>query len=158
MLSQLRSRVMEHTGPAPLSEPARSHMFTRCRAHCVQPPSASAACCQVFRCNRNHAVQAHFYEFCWSSHRSRAWAPAAPRHRQGLAVARGTPKLGTAPTMSAQAVPAVFGMGEGTLSIDRDAFHGPIRTGVLQRLRAAVPHERQGVIVLRRRSAASIQH
>jgi hypothetical protein len=50
--------------------------------------------------------------------------------------------------MSAQAVPAVFGMGEGTLSIDRDAFHGPIRTGVLQRLRAAVPHERQGVIVL----------
>lgn len=33
--------------------------------------------------------------------------------------------------------------------IDRRAFHGPIRQGVVQRMQAALPEEKRGIILLK---------
>eukprot|EP00878_Enallax_costatus_P033339 GHUV01036759.1.p1 GENE.GHUV01036759.1~~GHUV01036759.1.p1 ORF type:complete len:498 (+),score=81.20 GHUV01036759.1:186-1679(+) len=42
-----------------------------------------------------------------------------------------------------------FYMGPGTLKIDREQFHGPIRQRVCERMRAALPAEKQGIILLK---------
>lgn len=42
-----------------------------------------------------------------------------------------------------------FYMGPGTLKIDRRAFHGPIQQGVLQRMQAALPVDKRGIILLK---------
>ena len=63
----------------------------------------------------------------------------------------------TAQTLSAMAGPAspTFSMGPGTLAIDRQAFHQPLRAGVVQRMQAKLPESQRGIAVLQVRGVAA---